>query len=237
MPALWYPGAPATGRLLLLLPGRGDSDEEFARRGFVGLARASGLTADIVAADAHFGYYENRSISRRLAADLVQPARAEGRSDTWVSGISLGGWGSIVLARDYPGLVQGLVVLSPFLGPERVTAEIEAAGGLARWAPTRLDEFEEIWWWLKGYATAADRPALYLAFGESDRFIRSERLLAAVLPPDHVFTVPGGHDWSTFLRLWRWAVALPALKVQPTEARSSTVAVRSVADGWARNRP
>jgi len=164
-----------------------------------------------VAADAHLGYYRNRSVVRRLAADLLTPPNARTYRETWVSGISLGGLGGLILAKDEPERVQGLIVLAPYLGPDQLIAEIEAAGGLANWTPRREGDFEGIWVWLKGYATGAARPPLYLAFGASDRYANGHRVLARVLPADHVLTAAGGHDWPTWRALWERAVRLPVL--------------------------
>ncbi|HVS00502.1 MAG TPA: hypothetical protein VMW27_28025, partial [Thermoanaerobaculia bacterium] len=34
------------------------------------------------------------------------------------------------------------------------------------------------------------------------RFVRSHGLLADVLPPERVITLPGHHTWRTWSRLW-----------------------------------
>jgi hypothetical protein len=41
-----------------------------------------------------------------------------------------------------------------------------------------------------------------LGFGREDRFADQCRVLADVLLPERVFTVPGGHDWATWKKLW-----------------------------------
>jgi hypothetical protein len=50
---------------------------------------------------------------------------------------------------------------------------------------------------------AAQLPPLYLGFGLSDRFASNHQLLAEALPPGHVFTTEGGHDWPQWSQLWR----------------------------------
>ena len=100
MPIERYPGQPDTQRLLLLLPGRGDESGDFARHGFVRMARQAGATADIAAANAHFGYYINRSVTDRLEADLFERPESRRYRETFVAGISLGGLGAMILARD-----------------------------------------------------------------------------------------------------------------------------------------
>ena len=46
-------------------------------------------------------------------------------------------------------------------------------------------------------------PALYLGYGQADRFAAGHRMLAELLPPAHVAVVPGGHDWQSWAVLWR----------------------------------
>src|SRR5512135_778431 len=65
IPTVIDAGRPGSDRLLVLLPGRGSGAASYEKEGFVRLARQAGLTADIVAADAHLGYYERRVIHVR----------------------------------------------------------------------------------------------------------------------------------------------------------------------------
>jgi pimeloyl-ACP methyl ester carboxylesterase len=199
-----YPGAGvAAGDLLVFLPGRGDRAEDFEERGFLAAARKAGIEADVLAVDAHLAYYYKRIVPERLWEDVVLPARARGYRRLWVVGISLGGLGSISLAQEHPDAVAGILAIAPYLGEPDLTREIDAAGGLARWggAPSEPD-FRGVWGFLRGYATADHRPALWLAYGESDRYAYGHRLLATALPGDRVFVAPGGHDWQAWDRLW-----------------------------------
>ena len=70
-----------------------------------------------------------------------------------------------------------------------------------------IDE-ESFWGWLQAHG-GKPAPALYLGYGVDDRFATSDVLLGAVLPPAHVFTVPGGHDWPVWETLWK--AILPTL--------------------------
>jgi pimeloyl-ACP methyl ester carboxylesterase len=214
IPVVIAAGHPGSDRLLVLLPGRGSSADSYEKEGFVRDARAAGLTADIVAADAHLGYYQQRIVHVRIAEDLIGPGRARGMRRVWLGGISLGGVGSLITAYKYPADVDGLLLLAPYLGPDSLIAQIEQAGGLRAWTPPAdATDFVALWGWLKGYATSpAERPPLILAYGDHDRFVRGERLLAEVLPADRVFTAPGGHDWETWAPLWRRALRHPLLQ-------------------------
>jgi len=196
--------------LVVLLHGRGDRPEDFARHGFLARLRERGARCDAVAADAHLGYFQDRSVGRRLEEDVVAPARAAGYRQIWMVGISLGGLAALVHEREHPGEVAGMVLLAPYLGEGPAIDEVAAAGGAARWTPPAsfaADDFvRPLWAYLKAaYATPGPRrPApLYLGLGRSDRFGAAQRLLAALLPPERVTIVPGGHRWGPWEELWR----------------------------------
>ena len=161
----------------------------------------------MVAADAHLGYYLKGQFLERLRADVVRPDLGPVRSRPWLVGISLGGFGALAYARHHPEEVAGVVALAPYLGERRVAEEIATAGGLARWEPAATiagDDFQrDLWRWLQGYAGgASDLPPIVLGFGRDDSLAPSARLLAEVLPPDHVFEAEGGHDWDAWRALW-----------------------------------
>ena len=204
--------------LVVFLPGRGDRPEDFARHGLLALAREGGLAADVLAVDSHLGYYIDRSIVIRLHDDVIAPARARGYERIWLAGISMGALGSILYMQEHPGDIAGAVLLAPYLGEKPLIDEIEQAGGLRSWKPARFsggDYQRETWRWLQThYAGPTDTPGshpLWLGYGEKDRFRQSDRLLAAVLPPERVFTAPGGHTWRAWRALWGKLVAAGAL--------------------------
>jgi pimeloyl-ACP methyl ester carboxylesterase len=192
--------------LVVFLPGRGDLPEDFFRQGFDRELREAGSACEVVAVDAHLGYYFERSIEDRLRQDVIAPARARGVDEIWLVGISLGGLGSVLYTKENPQEIEGIVILAPYLGEEEVIDEIAAAGGLRAWEPRgpleRFD-FRRIWQWLDSSARPGPgRPPIYLAYGERDRFARAHGLLAEALPPGRVITLPGRHTWRTWSRLW-----------------------------------
>lgn len=207
--------------LLVFLPGAYSTIDEFVREGFVQEVRQRRIAADIVMADAHMAYYNNRTVIDRLEADVLVPARAAGYRSIWLVGISVGGFGALIHEEQRPGGVTGIVALAPYLGERELTREIGKAGGLAAWqapaGPLPEDQVEtRIWRWLQTQAKLrADAPALYLAYGTEDRFAASHRLLAAALPPQRVFTTPGGHDWAPWRRLWQQVLAVLPLPTCP----------------------
>jgi pimeloyl-ACP methyl ester carboxylesterase len=173
----------------------------------------AGIKADALLVDAHLGYYLNRTIIDRLAADVFAPARHQGYRRIVVVGISLGGMGAVLCARSLPQSVDAMVLIAPYLGDRSsLFAEIKAAGGPAAWVKQgpshRGEPDEEIWVSLGSHA--ADLPPTWLLVGTQDRLGEGQRLLAALLPPDHVTTIPGGHSWKVWRSLWRTACANPA---------------------------
>src|SRR5512143_3401249 len=89
------------GCLVILLPGRGDRAADFEREGFIERFRQTGVKADIVAADLHFGYYMNRTAAERLRQDIILPARDNGHSHLWLVGVSIGGLAALEYERKY----------------------------------------------------------------------------------------------------------------------------------------
>ena len=155
------------GTLIVFLPGWGDSAGDFEKQGFVSAVRSVNRSIDMVAVDAHLGYYESESIVERLLQDVIGPARESGYKDIWLVGTSLGGLGAAAFCSDHEEAIAGLVLLAPYLGPPEEIARISSAGGLAQWKPAEDgDVYERLWSWLKGYSDGRTRPELILAFGE-----------------------------------------------------------------------
>ncbi len=192
--------------LAVLLPGRLNAPEKFAEAGFASAVAARSLALDLVAVDAHFGYYRDRSVVERLRLDVVAPARAAGYDTIWLVGSSLGGIGGLLYLKHHPEDLAGVFVLAPYLGPEEVIDEIAAAGGPARWRPpSRVDDDDvgrELWSWLAPWLAGEQKVPLHLGWGTADAFDRSNRLLVSALPPERVYTHPGGHDWKVWESLW-----------------------------------
>lgn len=206
----WAYGSIAPRRdLIVFLPGLGDTPDDFVRHDFVRVLQARHPEADAVLVDAYFNYYRSGSVVTRLYEDVIEPAKERGYERIYVVGISLGGLGALSLAREHPGAVDGLLLLSPYLGEGGLVREIEEAGGLSRWSRGSVgsDGFEkwlrENWAFLKDHSTAPRRgPRVLLGYGTEDRFARALNLLAAELPREQVRTHPGIHDWQAWTPLY-----------------------------------
>jgi pimeloyl-ACP methyl ester carboxylesterase len=230
LPSLRYPsghGQPTTA--VLLLPGRYSRARDFAAHGFVEAVRERGLNVELLAVDAHLGYYLQegyRSLPARLHEDVVLPAMARGCRQVWLVGTSLGALGSVAYAKRYPAAVAGMVLLGAYLGEEPILGEIGRAGGLSAWIAAGSVGYPyevRTWQWLKRYPELRPPlPELYLGYGERDPYLGASRLLAPALPPDRVLTAPdGGHDWDTWLGLWQRFLACCGHRLEASAAPPS----------------
>lgn len=194
-----------SNRLVVFLRGRSNPPEEFREAGLFTLARQRFPTATFVAPDLHLGYYYERSAATRLQEDVIGPARDAGAEHVTLVGISLGGLGALIYELEHPGEVDEIILLSPYLGEDEVWQEIVDQGGIAAWQPGPIAETDysrHLWSELRARWSDGRRTVrVQLACGESDRFIRPNRLFAeAFLDPDNVVWLPGNHDWPTWSR-------------------------------------
>jgi pimeloyl-ACP methyl ester carboxylesterase len=184
-----------------------DGHECFEKVGFVEAVWMRGLPYDMIAPNAHFGYYNDRSLMARLKEDVILPAKAMNYEKIWLVGTSMGGLGSIMYLKEHTKDIDGVLLLGPFLGERSLIEEIYSAGGIDQWEPGDYDEQEDwqrmIWHWLKDYSQDGSiRPPIYLGIGKEDHFYRDQKLLASSLPPERVIEVSGKHRFSTFKRVW-----------------------------------
>lgn len=205
IPTLQYPDrVDEPRRLIVMLPGMGDEAADYARYEFIDELRSAGVEGDVIAVDAHYGYYARRSLIERLDEDVLDPARVAGYDDIWLVGISMGGLGALLTAS-HDTRIDGVILLSPYLGRTPVLNDVAEAGGLAKWEPSGRDDYTtEIWSWLKLYTDperAPTMPMLFLGYGD-DEHLQGFDLLADALPPSHVFAVRGQHKWTTWQRIW-----------------------------------
>jgi hypothetical protein len=187
---------------MLWLPGAYHSNRDFLEAGFADAVRARDLDIDLVFMDLEMDHIGDRSLIARLRSEQVLPARAAG-VELWLGGISLGGLFALDYAAEHPGEIDRLCLLAPYLGNRLLTGEIAASGGLAGWRPGELadtDVERRIWRHIK--ERRAEAEALHLGYGRDDRFAPAHALMAAALPLECVDVIDGGHEWSTWRKLW-----------------------------------
>lgn len=180
----------------------------FESEGFVEAVRKRSLPFDMVAPNAHFGYYKDRTLIERLTEDVILSAKTKGYEKIWLAGVSMGGLGSILFLIKHPEYIDGVLLLGPYLGDASIGGEISKAGGLKQWDPGPYDGEKDwqrwIWDWLKQYcADPAGRTPIYLGIGNKDPYYDPQKLLADGLPGNRVITVDGGHDAPTFKKIWQ----------------------------------
>jgi pimeloyl-ACP methyl ester carboxylesterase len=100
--------------LIIFLPGTGDSVTVFQKQGLIDTVRELELPIDMIAVDAHIGYYAHWSILARLKEDVIVPAKSRLYDQIWLVGDSLGAYGSISYAKQHPDEITGVVLLGPF---------------------------------------------------------------------------------------------------------------------------
>jgi pimeloyl-ACP methyl ester carboxylesterase len=198
---------------IVLLPGFGDRPETFREHGFVKELLAAAPTYDVIAADAHFGYYRKRNLLARLEQDVIGPLVRAGYREIWLMGASMGGHGAVAYARAHPEKIAGVMLFAPYMGPADVVAEVKQSGGLCAYhAPAYEDSPEGFaranFGWLNEAACEKRSPQIWLAVGDRDRLLEADRVLATALPAERVRIMPGEHGWKV------WTPAVRALASQ-----------------------
>ncbi|MFT5431282.1 MAG: pimeloyl-ACP methyl ester carboxylesterase [Myxococcota bacterium] len=200
----------ASGRtLVVMLPGYGDGPGHFSDHGFVRAVTEHSDTIDVIAVDAHYGYYRTMTVVERLERDVIVPARTRGYQRIWLVGVSMGGFGSLAYLQQHSDSIAGVIVLAPYLGDSDLIEEISDAGGLSSWNPDEVEAvegdrsrfFRSLWSWLK--RRPANSPPIFIGVGEDDRLEPASRLISATLPKGQVRVRDGGHGWSTWEPLFR----------------------------------
>lgn len=188
---------------VVMLPAAFCAAEDFVREGFVSAARTRSLPLDLVFVQPAARHVTDRSVLERLHEEIILPARGRG-SRAWLGGISLGGYLALGYAARHADQLTGLCLLAPYVGSHLVTGEIARAGGVQQWQPAQCndadDEERRLWCFVKSYDRR--RLQMHLGMGSDDRFADRHRVLAQALAPADVESVPGGHDWPTWHRLW-----------------------------------
>jgi pimeloyl-ACP methyl ester carboxylesterase len=192
--------------LIVFLPGRWSRIEEFRQENFFEIAGKRWPNARLVAADLHLGYYKNRSMARRLHEDVILPAKRSGVKTVRIVGVSMGGLGALIYDTEYPRQIDEMILISPFVGEEKVLQEIRAAGGLANWQSAAAEEKDftrKLWLGLRrNWLEKSNQPKIWLGCGNEDRLAESNRMFAReFIKPSQQEWISGDHDWPTWRML------------------------------------
>jgi pimeloyl-ACP methyl ester carboxylesterase len=195
--------------MLVMVPGAHFRPGDFADHGFLEALNARGSQIDAIEARLNPDDYLDGDVAGRLHREIIGPALARGYSRLWLLGISLGGMGALLYARAHPDIVDGVILLAPFLATRGTIAEIVAAGGLANWNPEpKMDLERGLLAWLKTEPFREGGPLVYLGYGRADRYADASRVLSPQLPPERIVVAQGGHDWAAWTVLWQRILTL-----------------------------
>ncbi len=193
-------------RLVVVLPGRADGLEALRRSGMAEAIQGAWPDADVLLAEVTLGDYMRGDAPERLHAEVVVPARERGRyREVWLAGASMGGMGTLMYDRLYPGEMDGLVLLAPYLGDAGLVKEIANAGGVAQWdaGPAQAADTDgwqrELWRHIQRVSRdPAQAGRIWLAYGDRDRLRKAFPQLIPALPQDQVLVSEGGHTWTVW---------------------------------------
>lgn len=203
-----YPGVgDGKGKtLVVLLPTVAGHGKLYEQQGLIDISRKHGAIVDIMAIDVQPTLYLKKRIVEKMKSRVIDPAKAEGYEHIYLLGTSLGGHAALLYTMEYPNDIEGLFLFAPFISDPFVTKIIGEAGGLLAWEECPLYAWEyscKLWKLIRAYMSNPERRAsVFLGYGTEDRFVESCEVLAEILPPENVFTEPGGHSWKTWKKLW-----------------------------------
>jgi pimeloyl-ACP methyl ester carboxylesterase len=189
--------------VLAMLSATFSEPEDFKREGFPEALRARGIGAELVMAELRAAWVADGSIVERIEEAIVEPARTRGAERIWLGGISLGALAALGYAARHGAALAGVALISPYPATRQVLDEVDASGGLNRWAPEIPeggDIEREAWLFLARPPEGSPTVLCYYASG--DRFAEGQRRMAETLPPGASRELPGGHDWSAWRALW-----------------------------------
>ena len=201
----------AATRMVIVLPGRGDDLGALRETGMVKAIQDGMPDAEVVLVELTMPYYvEGRSV-QRLHEEVVLPARKRGIRDIYLVGASMGGMGTLLYEREFPGQMKAIVLMAPYMGDGRIIGEIKAAGGLTQWrpgpVPAKVDgdnvareEWRLAQSWIGNPGRARD---VWLICGDQDSFYPAAQMIAPLLPAQNTMAPAGGHAW----RVWTPAAA------------------------------
>jgi pimeloyl-ACP methyl ester carboxylesterase len=206
IPTAFVPAPKPAQRLVIVLPGRGDGLNGLQRTGIAQAIQSQWPDADVTLSGLTMDYYLKGGAVQRLHDEIVVPARTRGYREVWLLGASLGGLGALMYDGQWPGTVDGLILMAPYLGEKPLLQEIAAAGGIGTWNPGPLpanvdgDNFQrELWRQLQGWSRDPRRARnVWLAYGDKDYLRDTMPSLIPLLPSSHVLLRHGRHAWTVW---------------------------------------
>jgi pimeloyl-ACP methyl ester carboxylesterase len=196
----------STGNLIIFLRGLGGNHKTFEDAGMVDDVQKRNIFFDMQAPNAHFTYYSERTLIEHLHEEVILPAVSKGYKNIWLVGISMGGLGSLLYVKEQPEYVKGIVLISPFLGYDKIITEIADSHDLSSWNPGQYvpdDDWERmLWHWIKDEIAGQETLPIFLGYGREDKYVKGQRLFATAIPEERVLSIDGAHTTATFTAIW-----------------------------------
>ncbi len=208
IPKAFFAAPQTAHRLVVMLPGRGDDLASLQRKDMARIIQSAWPDADVILTGLTMPFYRQGQAATRLHDEIIAPAGNGRERKIWLMGISLGGMGALLYEHEYPGEIDGTLLLSPYLGDDTIHDEIRRAGGLQAWNPgpaqvLNSDTFQhELWRTLKNLSVDPQRArAFWLGYGADEPFRAPIELMSPTLPPENVVMLPGRHNWALWTPL------------------------------------
>ncbi|MDQ3057838.1 MAG: lysophospholipase, partial [Pseudomonadota bacterium] len=175
IPHVLVPAPAKATRLVVVLPGRADDLAAMQRSGMAEAVQSAWPDADVILTALSLDYYMQGRAPQRLHQEIVAPARKHGYREVWLAGASMGGMGTLLYDQAYPGEMDGLVLLAPYLGEQPLLKEIADSGGITQWqagppAAITADNFQhELWRHVQDWSREPVKARnVWLAYGDDD---------------------------------------------------------------------
>lgn len=202
-------------QLVILLPGIWDKPAEFIDHGFIEIARKNNIEHDFLIVDANITYLIRGNFSQRFIADVITPAQEKGYKSFWLVGISLGGYNALSYYLDHPEEIEGVVLLSPYIGVDK---EEDLLHQIRQYV--NKDDLPSItqripytnWERLASFEKHGSLKNIYLAYGRQDKFAPGYSEFEQLLPHENIHAIDGNHDWRTWSRLWEELLKMHMIK-------------------------
>lgn len=190
--------------LVVFLTGFSDDREEVEQHGVIDTITEHAGPVDVLVVQRETPQFFSGELSAELDRRVADQPWFQQYPRRVLIGFSGGGTAALRYIIGRPEVFDDAVLYAPYLGPEFIVEEIEAAGGLARWQPSGAQEGQEaLWVWLRRYgAGEVTRPSLHLLWSREDEVSVGLSLLEAHLPAHRLMIGEGKHGWEAFDPMW-----------------------------------
>jgi len=191
--------------LLILLPGMGDSTEHYDKHRFPQTLQQLHSNWDVLVLDAHFGYYRDRVLIDAVKQDILPIIDRKTYKKIVVGGISMGGYGAMLLQYALAERVDGVILIAAYLG-EKDLLEQATQQPISKWQATANQDREQqaLAYWYR-----QNKSKSLLAFGTADQFAKNMTWLGEETQEGNKYQREGGHKWTTWKLLWQEMVQHP----------------------------